>query len=304
MGGSSSGTGSPVGLNNPFSGSGGVLAPDGGDWNPFSNVKNWSGNAGGGPAPGTFGAPGSQGTGTNQLPNNPSYPGNPIGPLSGLPGHDGHGSYAGPSGTDPTIGQLADPLRRDKNGGILPGLAVGLGEFDHYNAKPLHEIESMTSPGAMTSDSPWAQSQFNQIDRNTAGMRDASKLNAMSSVQGASDSAATHGGLTGGGAARIGAMGMMNQANGDQAASLYGAQSKDQTRATDYGQKMNLLSQVPGMEGQRAQYQSNVEGANTDSILKGENMVNNNTLTKYGQDMNKFIGTNLANATAASGKKK
>lgn len=277
----------------------------GGDWNPFSNVKNWAAGGGSaGPAPGTFGAPGSQGTGTTQLPNNPAYPGNPIGSVAGLPGHDGHGNYTGPSGTQPQIGQLADPLRRDQNGGILPGLAVGLGEGNAYNNNPLTQIENMTSPSALVQNSPWAQSQFSQIDRNTSGMRDSAKLNAMSSVQGASDSAAAHGGLTGGGSARIGAMGMMNEANGDQAASLYGAQSKDQTRATDYQQKMGLLSQEPGMEAQRAANAEGVQRDNTNFVMGGENMVNNNTLTKYGQDMNSFIGNNLANATAASGKKK
>lgn len=231
------------------------------------------------------------------------------GPLfNGLPGqgpNSGQNSPWQPTGTQPTVGPLADTLNRAPDGSIVRNqLAPGLGEQNEYVNRPLGQLESMTSPDAMTKDSPWAQSQFNQIDRQTAGMRDAAHQNMLSSVQGASDQAASHGGLTGGGAARIGAMGMMNEANADQGASLYGANAHDATRATDYSTKVGILQQLPAAELAKAQNAEKVQGDNTNFIQSGDQMVNNNTLTKYGEDMKTYIGNNLASATAASGKRK
>lgn len=276
------------------SGGGGFSIP-----NPFQGgVAGQAGSTLSNIFKGVAGKPGSQGDGGQPM-NVPNPAINSVNP------YNQSNSPWSPTGTQPQLGPLADPLNRSPDGKTVytNQLAPGLGETNSLNTAPLSQLQDMTSKSALASDSPWAQSQFNQIDRNTATLHDAAQQNMLSSVQGASDQAASHGGLTGGGSARIGAMGMMGAANADQGAGLYGAQAKDATRAQDYQAKVGMLEQLPGQELGAAQNAENVQGYNTGAVMTGDQMYNQGSLTKYGQDMNSYIGQNLSSAIGNSGKR-
>lgn len=166
-----------------------------------------------------------------------------------------------------------------------------------------------------TSASPWLTMQNANVDLSTGKARNQASLDAQSASDQAMSNAAMHGGITGGGAARISALGTTAGANGQQNATLAGDVQKNQNAATDWTNKLGVASALPGMQQGLAQYNSGNQQFDTNAlnnggmfnagnIIGGIQSGNSNLLQQYMQAIMGQGGSEMASAMSKAGKHK
>lgn len=203
---------------------------------------------------------------------------------------------AAPAGADPNQ-MPALPGYLDPNGNLTGAASI--------NPATSGQTYAGSFQAAMpSSQSPWAAMQGNLIDTQTQQARDAAANSGAAATQGALDAAASHGGVTGGGSARIAAIGSMGTMQGQQGATLAGNQAKQQAGITDLqtllkNNQFNAQQQQQG--GQFNAQQGNQIGMfnagqqNTAANINAGNTINANNWA-WGQKNNQFIGNQLGNA--------
>lgn len=261
-------------------------------------------------------SPGALTGGSNQPISNPANGSNlnPVPTAAGVPSNPAGTGSAQPAGGMPTFPGLQAGV--DPNGKLIPGATTTASPASiNYGAADDPSMANMSTYANAAGPSPWLQLQNQNVASQVAGMKGANAVSQESGVQQASDAAASHGGLTGGGAARIGAASLMGKAGADQSANNSGFLTNNNNAVTDMQTKLATQQQVVNDENQTAtvgnsgnEYNAGlntgVSGQNASNTLTGINQANTNSVAKYGQDMNGYIGNQLATALGKTGKSK
>ncbi len=143
--------------------------------------------------------------------------------------------------------------------------------------------------------SPWLHMQDEMIDNTTGKMRDQAATDAASATSGAMNTAASHGGLSGGAAARIAGRGADSSVMGQQGANFQGEQGKLGAGIADEQNKMDILKSLPQQQLDLAKYNAGINMYDTtnandakkyaaDNYIGGIKEGNANMLSKYGID--------------------
>jgi hypothetical protein len=258
-----------------------------GDW--LNNAGQTWGNIGQTINGWTGGSSGLSGGATPSASAATTLPANPY--TGGVTGGASSSGWTAPGGMPSmmTNGQL-DPAY------YVPGASA---PGSSYNAQPLNNLQNYASQAG---PSPWLTSANAEVAATQAQGLGQNAAAANASDAGASEMAATHGGLTGGGAARIDAVGAQGQAAADSATNMGAAQATNQNTVQDWQNKLAVSEGLPAQEAQAATTISQPQEFNA-AQTQGAESTNAATATQgFGQIMNGYLGNTLASATANSKK--
>lgn len=209
-------------------------------------------------------------------------------------------------------GSLLDQYKLHAGAALTPEVQNQLSGIN-LNTDPLKALESY---GMGTGDSPWAMAQLQALKQNQGQAMGAAKANAAASNTAAMDSAAARGGLSAGGGANLGRAAQNNSLIAGQNVIGQGLAQEGQIRSTDEGNRLNTLSQLPGMEVQSLQpafqkeniwqtaatndrnYNTGVDQTNIGNAMQGLNAQNQFNMTGYQNDIAKQAGAEQAYATS------
>lgn len=234
---------------------------------------------------------------------NPGTEGQPTAPVKAVAGAAGvPDPGATPGGGGGSAWDAGMPKITDAQGNLLPQYVdnPSMATIPGQNRGPLDHLEAFASS---TGPSPWLANANANVDQQTQAMRDAAKVDASSNIAGGDLNAATHGGLTGGGAARIAGAAQTGQAAAEQNAAGQGAFQKNANTVQDWQNKLAVSEGLPAQELASTGQTLQGNEFNAGQTNAGKAMNVNTALGGFGQAMNAFIGGKIGDATAASGKK-
>lgn len=181
----------------------------------------------------------------------------------------------------------------DANGALKPPFAVdyraGLGTqqagYTPAGAAPVNRqaLDALTSRGMAQGKSPWLQMMEGRVGQQQAGYMDDALKAGRGATTSALDTAASHGGLSGGAAARIGRAGAESTAQAQSAAAKWGADARAQAGLEDERTKLGILQQLPGQELALGQYQTGANQFDTGNQLRTDmfNVGNQNQMAQF-----------------------
>jgi len=215
---------------------------------------------------------------------------------------------------DPTQANGLDPNASFDTSTLLPGM-LNKNAMQGGYAVDTNSLQGLEKYANSTENSPWLNLTNQKIAGQTAGLQDQGMLDAQANSSGAMNAAASHGGLSGGAAARIAGRGATAGTNAMQQANQWGEQGKLSAGIAEQADKMNTMRSLPGAQLDLARYNSglgefNATTENSGKLINNQNFIsgvkegNQNDLTKYGEQMKGYIGDNASNALMKSGKKK
>ncbi len=211
-----------------------------------------------------------------------------------------------------TDGSLLDQYKLKAGAALTPEVQSRLSGIN-LNTDPLKALETY---GMGHGDSPWAQAQLEALKQAQGQAMGSAKANVTGANTAAMDAAAARGGLSAGGGENLGRTASNNAKLAGQNVIGQGLQQQGQIRSTDEGNRLNTLSQLPGMELQALQpefqkeniwqtaatndrnYNTGVDQANINSAMQGLNAQNQFNMTGYQQDIAKQAGAEQAYATS------
>ncbi len=250
----------------------------------------------------TLGNPNTLGTGiaNNGIFGGGNGIGGVVGPKIGMgPGSQGSGSPWSPGGTLPSM--------YGPDGQLLPQFVVNPSQLDpsQVNTSGMsNSLNFLSNYAGNTGPSPWLTNANAMVDQSKAAALGGNAQSFNTATEGADLSAASHGGLTGGGGARIAAAGMQGEMAANQGAEGQAAMAKNANTVQDWQNKLGVAEALPGQQTNafNAALQPLEYNTTAQNVAKGVNVGSANT--GFGQQMDAYIGNVLGNATANSGKKK
>jgi len=176
------------------------------------------------------------------------------------------------------------------------GLPTELTLHSQYNDQYMNELYGYASSD---SPSPWLTNQLENITSYGKTAGDTMTAQQAGSVAQAQEALAMRGGIDSGAAERLQQAGIDSRMMGGQTLARDVEEQRRQMRIAEEASKLGVLQAMPGMEAQRAAYESELQQNNISDILAERDRERQAQLDKYGIQMNAWAAEQQARATLA-----
>jgi hypothetical protein len=223
-------------------------------------------------------------------------------------------NYAGqdPNTTDPSGAN--NPGTIDSNPGSTSPTAPGfiadydpsqalLNGYTNYTSQNDAGIQALTQQALNPGQSAWANLADQQQDVQATNQKDVGANSVAGQTAGAMDNLAMQGGLSSGARERAQEGGAKNLMAMDQDVGRQEGLNKLQVGVNDQQNKMQQLSQLPGIEQNQANAWEGVRAGDLQNQINENQAANTYNQNLYQSQMGAWGAAQQASATAASGKK-
>lgn len=197
---------------------------------------------------------------------------------------------------DPLYGAPAELTYQELSGELLPDSYQLAGNLD------TQALEYLQNQALTEGPSAWRQLMGQQMDLQRGVRQDQLAQQAATQAAQAQDQLAMRGGLRGGQAERLASMGAREKLHGGQRLASEFAQQAMGYDIQDEANRQNILSALPGMQMQKAQYETGIQQYNIDKALAEEAAKRDFELQKYKEQMSAWGAKETADATEKGGK--
>ncbi len=169
---------------------------------------------------------------------------------------------------------------------------------------PTSGLNAFQAQALSTGPSPWAQQATQQQEALAKNAQSAGAHSVAGQGATARSQLAQSGGLTGGAAERVATEGQKNYLNMSQGINQQKSTNEMQIGMNDQQNRLQELSQLPGMQLNNAQFQSGVSQFNTGAQMANNQALNAFNLGQYQTQMANYGAAQTAAAQAQAGKHK
>lgn len=245
----------------------------------------------------TGGMLGPGGYALNSTPSNAGTSANPW--ATGTPGYATGANGAQGGGAQAYPGS---PVTPGFTPNYTPDEALSPG-YDAQVAGNEGGFQAFKNAALSQTQSPWAAQANQQQDLESLNQLDQGKQQTAGAEAGAKDALAAQGGLSSGARERVAETGANNEVNMGQNVARQENLNKLQIGMNDQQNKIQELSQLPGMENTLNQNWENAKSTDLSNQIAENQSVNSYNQNIYNQQMAAWGANQQANATANSGKK-